>query len=183
VLYDSPVNLFVGGFIGSPAMNMLDAVLEREGSSLTAVAGAQRIRLSDETISRRPALTGYEGRRVILGIRPEDLDDAALVTDDTPRLEGTVRLREALGSEVMVHLEVDARPAQTDETRELARDRGEEAQEDTSNAVVVGRFSPRTRVKPGDRAEAAVETRALHFFDPESGLGIYDGTLEKGAQS
>ena len=182
VLYDSPVNLFVGGFIGSPAMNMLDATLEREGPTLTAVAGAQRIRLSDETFSVRPALAGYEGRRVILGIRPEDIDDAALVTDGGPRLEGTVRLREALGSEVMVHLEVDARPAQTDETRELARDRGEEALDDTSNAVVVGRFSPRTRVKPGDRAEAAVETRALHFFDPDSGLGIYDGTIEKGAQ-
>jgi multiple sugar transport system ATP-binding protein len=186
VLYDRPLNLFVGGFIGSPAMNMLDATLELDNGALVAVSGSQRVPLPAETLSARPGLTGFEGRRVVLGIRPEDLDDAALAQEGLPRLQGTVRLREALGSEVMVHLEVDARAAETDETRELARDRGEEAHHDTGRAVIVGRFSPRTRVREGEPAEAAVETRALHFFDPETGLGIYDGadpaSDEKGAQ-
>jgi multiple sugar transport system ATP-binding protein len=176
VLYDRPVNLFVGGFIGSPAMNMLDATLERENGTLVAVAGGQRVPLSGETLSQRPGLVRFEGRPVVLGIRPEDLDDASLAADELPRLKGTVRLREALGSEVMIHLEVDARAAETDETRELASDRGEEGgtRADSAKAVVVGRFSPRTTVREGKEVEAAVETRALHFFDPETGLGIYD---------
>jgi multiple sugar transport system ATP-binding protein len=187
VLYDRPLNLFVGGFIGSPAMNMLDATLERANGQLVAVAGTQRVPLPGETLAARPGLTRFEGRRVVLGIRPEDLDDSALAEETLPRLRGTVRLREALGSEVMVHLEIDARPAETDETRELARDRGDDTpHEAAANAVVVGRYSPRTRVREGESAEAAVETRALHFFDPDTGLGIYDGngqdTLEKGAR-
>jgi multiple sugar transport system ATP-binding protein len=186
VLYDRPLNLFVGGFIGSPAMNMLDATLERENGQLVAVAGSQRVPLSEETLSVRPGLARFEGRRVVLGIRPEDLDDASLADEGLPHLHGNVRLREALGAEVMVHLEVDARAAETDETRELARDRGEETPQDTSRAVVVGRFSPRTRVREGEQVVAAVETRALHFFDPETGFGIYDGsdqeTRQKGAQ-
>jgi multiple sugar transport system ATP-binding protein len=186
VLYDRPLNLFVGGFIGSPAMNMLDATLERENGQLVAVAASQRVPLSEETLSVRPGLARFEGRRVVLGIRPEDLDDASLADEGLPHLHGTVRLREALGAEVMVHLEIDAQAAETDETRELARDRGEETHHDSSRAVVVGRFSPRTRVREGEQVEAAVETRALHFFDPETGLGIYDGsdqeTRQKGAQ-
>jgi multiple sugar transport system ATP-binding protein len=186
VLYDRPVNLFVGGFIGSPAMNMLDADLERANGQLVAVAGSQRIPLPEETLAARPGLAGFAGRRVVLGIRPEDIDDAALGAEGLPRLHGAVRLREALGSEVMVHLEIDAKAAETDETRELARDRGEDVPQEASNAVVVGRFSPRTRVREGEGAEAAVETRALHFFDPETGLGIYDGNdqenQEKGAR-
>jgi multiple sugar transport system ATP-binding protein len=91
-LYDRPVNLFVGGFIGSPAMNMVEATLERSNGSLAARAGDQRIALGDETLSAHPALKRYEGKTVILGIRPEDLEDAALAADASPerRLEGEV---------------------------------------------------------------------------------------------
>src|SRR5512132_4448564 len=64
-LYDRPVNLFVGGFIGSPAMNLVEAKLERTDGALTAVAGSQRIGLGDETLSARPGLKDYEGRDVI----------------------------------------------------------------------------------------------------------------------
>ena len=182
VLYDRPLNLFVAGFIGSPAMNMLDATLERRNGGLVAVTGSQHVELSQETLAQRPGLAAFEGRRVVLGIRPEDVEDASLADEELPHLEGTVRLREALGAEVMVHMEVDARPAETDETRELARDRGAEAAGSTENAVVVGRFSPRTRVREREGAVAAIDTRALHFFDPETGLGIYDGSeREKGA--
>ena len=181
-LYDAPVNLFVGGFIGSPAMNMLDATIERANGGLVAKAGKQSVALGEETLSARPGLKAYEGKKVILGIRPEDLEDASLATDtpDNQRLNGTVELLEALGSEIMAHFSVEAEAAQTEETRELARDKGDEESNIGVSApegktVLVGRFGARSKVKQGEQVEAAVDTRALHFFDPETGLGIYDG--------
>ncbi|TMM06445.1 MAG: sn-glycerol-3-phosphate ABC transporter ATP-binding protein UgpC [Actinobacteria bacterium] len=181
-LYDEPVNLFVGGFIGSPSMNMLEATLERSNGTLTAVAGSQRVHLDNETLSARPGLKAYEGKRVILGIRPEDLEDAALVRDApaNKRLKGSVELREALGSEIMVHFRVDAAPAETEDTKELAEDvHGDAAAAppppEGGEAIIVGRFGARSRIKEGETIEAAVDTRALHFFDPDTGLGVYDG--------
>jgi multiple sugar transport system ATP-binding protein len=189
-LYDRPINLFVGGFIGSPAMNMLEATLERANGGLAVGAGGQKIVLGEETISARAALRNYEGRKVVLGIRPEDLDDASLATDVPAdrRLRGRVELREALGSEIMVHFTVDAPPALTEDVRELAQDIGDEravqeaAQGAKQETTMVGRFGARSKVKPGETAEVAVDTRSLHFFDPETGLGIYDNTPEKGAR-
>src|SRR5262245_23719813 len=91
-LYDRPVNLFVGGFIGSPAMNMLESSIERRNGSLAATVGDQALTLDDELFTTHPALTKFEGKPVILGIRPEHLEDSALVPD-TPaghRLHGNV---------------------------------------------------------------------------------------------
>jgi multiple sugar transport system ATP-binding protein len=178
-LYDRPLNLFVGGFIGSPAMNMLDATIRSNGE-LSATIGDQTIALGAETVQSHPALQGYNSKRVIIGIRPEDLEDAALAADAPAdrRLRGRLELREALGSEIMAHFAITGAHAETDETRELAKDvgAGDEthvgAQE--GEAVIVGRFGARSRIKQGDRVEAVVDTRALHFFDPETGIGIYD---------
>jgi multiple sugar transport system ATP-binding protein len=185
-LYDRPVNLFVGGFIGSPAMNMLEANLERSDGSLVAVAGNQRLVLAEELIAKRPALEQYEGRDVILGIRPEELEDAALAKDiPTDRhLRGEVRLREALGSEIMVHFTIAARAAVTEDVRELAADVGEEVSENVEpETTMVARFNSHSRVQEGETAEVAVDTSALHFFDPETSLGIYDEATTKGAAS
>jgi multiple sugar transport system ATP-binding protein len=178
-LYDRPVNLFVGGFIGSPAMNMLDATISSNGS-LSATIGDQTIALGTETLQTRPGLKDYDGRRVIIGIRPEDLEDAALAPDapSDRRLRGRLELREALGSEIMAHFAIKGAHAETDETRELARDAGsgDETQVGVreGEAVIVGRFGARSRLQQGDSVEAVVDTRALHFFDPETGIGIYD---------
>jgi multiple sugar transport system ATP-binding protein len=189
-LYDHPVNLFVGGFIGSPAMNMVEATLEGANGGLTAKLGSQAIALGDETLSKRPGLKQYENRTVILGIRPEDLDDAGLEADapKDKRITGQVELTEALGAEIMVHFTVDARPALTEDVRELARDVGGdvagqqvEAEAEAGETTLVGRFGARSGVRPGDKAEVAVDTRALHFFDPETGLGIYDGSEKEGS--
>ncbi len=185
-LYDRPVNLFVGGFIGSPAMNLLEATLESSNGDLVAVAGSSRITLGRETLSARPDLKSYEGKTVILGIRPEDLEDAELEPDASKnqRIRGTVSLTEALGSEVMAHIKVDAPAAATEDVRELARDAGTEGLSDRDSghgATVVGRFGARTKVRPGQQVEVAVDTRALHFFEPDSGLGIYDGSEREGA--
>jgi multiple sugar transport system ATP-binding protein len=182
-LYDRPVSLFVAGFIGSPTMNMMEATVEEAGGDLFAVVGEQRLKLAKEAKDAHPRLREYAGRRVVLGIRPEDLEDAALVSD-TPedrRLSGKVMLTEELGSEINVHMEIGAPPVITEDTRELAEDVGAghhyEAHERRrlDKSKIVGRFNPRTRVKKGDLVEASVDTRALHFFDLESGLGIYDG--------
>jgi multiple sugar transport system ATP-binding protein len=186
-LYDRPVNLFVGGFIGSPAMNMLEATLSGSDGSIVATAGSHSIALDAETVGSHPALKDYLGETVILGIRPEHLEDAALVPD-TPadrRLRGTVRLRESLGSEVMVHLQVAAKPALTEDVRELAHDTDAVAvqglDETSTETTIVGRFGARSRVREGEVAEVAVDTRTLHFFDPETSLGIYDQPRKKEA--
>jgi multiple sugar transport system ATP-binding protein len=191
-LYDRPVNLFVGGFIGSPAMNMLDSEIVPSNGGIGAKVGEQTISLGAETLEQRPGLKAFEGKHVILGIRPEDLEDATLETDfpEGRTLKGKLELREALGSEIMAHFSFKGAHAETDETRELARDSGAEGTEKQigakeDEAVVVGRFGARSRVKVGEEVNAVVDTRALHFFDPETGLGIYDGTTPttKGAPS
>jgi multiple sugar transport system ATP-binding protein len=188
-LYDQPVNLFVAGFIGSPSMNMVEATLEARNGGYAAKVGSESIAIPAETVSARPALAKYAGREVVLGIRPEDLEDAALNTNAPAeqRLQGKTELTEALGSEIMVHFSIAARPAVTDDVRELAQDVGDDrkvedlAEGVAETATLVGRFGARSRVRPGQPVEVAVDARSLHFFDPETGLGIYDGTSTKGA--
>jgi len=184
-LYDRPLNLFVGGFIGSPAMNMLEATLEHSNGTLAAKVGSQSITLDERTVSERSALRAYEGRTIVLGIRPEDLEDLALVSDAAAghRLRGKVELKEALGSEIMVHFTIDAKPALTEDVKELAEDvgRDELTGEAPQESLLIGRFGARSRVSEGEVVDVAVDTRALHFFDAESGLGIYEGSNTKGA--
>jgi multiple sugar transport system ATP-binding protein len=186
-LYDHPDNLFVGGFIGSPAMNLVEAGLERSNGALSVTFGDQRLALGDEVLSARPGLKAFEGKEVVLGIRPEHLEDASLARDTAAekRIRGEVELTEALGSELMVHFKVNAPPALTEDIKELAADVGEDVVAELEEAsaeqqtMMVGRFSVESRVREGETSEVAVDTRALHFFDPDSGQGIYDET--KGA--
>ena len=181
-LYDRPVNLFVGGFIGSPAMNMLEATVARANGSLELDVGKQRLGLDEATLATHPALRSYEGRTVILGIRPEDLEDATL-EPDTPadrRLRGVVELREALGSELVVHFTVDGTQlALTDDVKELALTTDVAVVPDATDesAVLVGRFNVRSGIEERKPVEAAVDIRSLHFFDPETSKGIYDETV------
>jgi multiple sugar transport system ATP-binding protein len=179
-LYDRPTNLFVGGFIGSPAMNLLEATLERVDGGLAAALGDQRIRLDDRCLDARPGLKAYEGRTVVVGIRPEQLEDAEIARESPAdrRLRGAVELREALGSELMVHFRIDSPAAMTEEVKELAEDAGTTPEElaggNERQTVVVGRFGPDSNVREGETAEVAVDTRALHFFDTETGTAIYE---------
>jgi multiple sugar transport system ATP-binding protein len=191
-LYDRPVNLFVGGFIGSPSMNMIEATVVRANGGLGVDVGKQELRLDEAVLERSPALRGYEGRTIILGIRPEDLQDVSL-EPDTPadrRLRGVVELREALGSELMVHFTVEGtQEALTDDVKELAEAAGSPGgrpalESEGSGALLVGRFGSRASVEEGKPVEVAVDTRSLHFFDIETSAGIYDGeTSQKGASA
>ena len=193
-LYERPVNLFVGGFIGSPAMNLVEADDPARNGALAVQRRRARSHAGRRAVSAyRPALETYVGRRVVVGIRPENLEDAALEPDtpDDQRMRGVVVLREPLGSEIVAHFKVDAPPALTEDVRELARDVGQEsavrqprprARDETT---MVGRFGPRSRIKDGDVVDVAVETGAMHFFDLETGLGIYsqDGQAKRQRES
>jgi multiple sugar transport system ATP-binding protein len=176
-LYDRPVNLFVAGFIGSPSMNLVEATIGKAGERLTATIGSDTIALDDETVAAHPAIRGFVDRMVVLGVRPESLDDAAIesATPADRRMRGTVVLTEALGSEILVHVTIDAKAALTEELRELEEDVDGTPSESSStgSTVVVCRFNPRSRVQVGDTVEIAVDTRSLHFFDQDTGLGIY----------
>src|SRR5215510_7732400 len=115
-LYTDPVNLFVGGFIGSPAMNIVQATITSAGDGGLAIEfGGNRIRIPEQVAAARPRLESFRDRDVIVGIRPENLEDAALVSgaEQDSRFPVTVDLREGMGSDVYLHFSVDAPPVFT----------------------------------------------------------------------
>jgi multiple sugar transport system ATP-binding protein len=180
-LYDHPYNLFVAGFIGSPAMNMVEAGLTRDDGSSFVEFGGVRLGVPEQVFAARPALKGYEGKNVIIGLRPEDMEDAALVPNASPerRLRSGVNLREALGADVLVHFSVQAPEVITEDVRELAHDVGAEALQAVEERAKAGestflaRLNPRTEAREGEPVELVVDVNRLHFFDPDTGLGIY----------
>lgn len=175
-LYDHPDNVFVAGFIGSPAMNLLQGTFSQPYSdgALDLRVGSQQLRVSPELLSRRPALRRYLDRTVIVGIRPEDLEDAAIAAgDERARLQATAELVEAMGSDVLVHFGVDAARVVTEDTRELARDLGEDRSLDIDATTMVARFSPRTQARVAGDITVAVDTDRLHVFDPETGAAVW----------
>jgi multiple sugar transport system ATP-binding protein len=180
-LYERPVNVFVAGFIGSPSMNLVEASLARVGDEHVIEVGGYELPIPDDALALRPDLRGYAGRKVVLGIRPEDMEDASLVSDAPPerRITSIVELREALGSDVVVHFTIDAPQAMTDDVKELAVDAGTEVlelvqqQAQVGRSTLLARLNPRTKVRTGDSIELVVDTHRLHFFDPDTGAGIY----------
>ena len=169
VLYEDPVNLVVGGFIGSPAMNLVVGTVDEEDGTLFATFGSTRLRLDDKVGDERPALRRRLGQRLVIGIRPEDMDDAAVHPDapDDQRIRAAASLVESLGAETLVHFEVDAPPVVTEDTKELAADAGAEVVGD-----FVARVTARSGVRAGDSIELAVDTERLHFFDLASGQAV-----------
>jgi multiple sugar transport system ATP-binding protein len=175
-LYDSPANLFVAGFIGSPAMNMIEADVVRENGTARLEFGGLRLDMLDDSLQERPKLAEYEGRKVVIGIRPEDMEDPEYLAAGAPdiRIPVLVEVREAMGAEVYAHFKVDAPPVLTEDTRDLAADKGVEDQEleESETAVFVARLNPRTTAVRGKPMELEVDVRRLHFFDPETGQAI-----------
>jgi multiple sugar transport system ATP-binding protein len=177
ILYRQPTNLFVAGFIGSPAMNMVEGTLVRSDGALAVEFAGNRLTIDPANAAERPALAGYDGRRVILGVRPEDMEDAALAPDSPAdrRFKTTVELREDMGSEILVHFSLDAPPVLTEDTKELAADRGEDVEELeqlVTRAPWIARFDADSRAGEGDAVEILVDTKRLHFFDPDTGEAI-----------
>jgi multiple sugar transport system ATP-binding protein len=176
VLYERPVNLFVAEFIGSPAMNLVGADVVRDDGRLFAQLGEHRLAL-DDVLATRPAIAGYEGRRVILGIRPEDLEDASLTENVAPdrRLSAGVDIREDMGAEVFVHFAVAAPAVRGADVRAAVGDEAIEATAQharTEGSLFVARVDRASPAREGDRLDLAVDTRRLHLFDVETGLAI-----------
>jgi multiple sugar transport system ATP-binding protein len=180
-LYDHPANIFVAGFIGSPAMNFFQGRLERDEGQYSVVVGEQRLAVDNEEAAAVERLAEHVGRALVLGVRPEHLEDAALAPETGPgrRLVGQVRLREALGSEVIVHFQVEAAPVVSDDLRELAEDVDEtvllddlDRERRMRRTAFVGRFGVGTRVADDEKAEVAIAPGAIRFFDQSTGAAL-----------
>src|SRR5438034_5097427 len=178
VLYDNPVNEFVAGFIGSPSINLVEAELDRSNGTLEVSFGEYKLPIDDQLARNRSALADYVGRTVMLGIRPEDFEDASLESDAprVRRIEAVADLTEPLGSEVLVYFSVEgtriissavtADAAEGDADIYFGGDDDESTPEDVTR--LVARVSPRTRIAVGSKIELAVDTSRFYFFDPET---------------
>jgi multiple sugar transport system ATP-binding protein len=179
VLYDQPVNEFVAGFIGSPAINLVEARLEQTNGDLTVSFGEHQLAVDDVAVRNRSGLKDYIGRDVILGIRPEDFEDASFESGapGDRRMKVNVDLTEPLGAEVLVYFSTAATGVVSSAA---TADVGEDAEVHLGGANGDGgdrtrlcaRVSPRTRIAIGGPAELAVDTSRLYFFDPQSGSAI-----------
>jgi multiple sugar transport system ATP-binding protein len=182
VLYERPRNLFVAEFIGSPAMNLVLADLAAENGALWARVGGHRLRLGESATARHSGLDRFSGRQVVLGIRPEDMEDATVVGRDTTdqRLSVLCDIREDMGSEVYVHFNVDGQPVTTREvleahaleTPEDAETRAAAEQARGRGVPFVARVDRTTSAREREQLELAVDVERLHFFDPETGLAV-----------
>ena len=176
-LYEHPDNLFVAAFIGSPAMNLYEAVISPDGTEVKT--GSQSLTLSSSLLDARPALRGYEGRKVVVGIRPEHLTDAALGPAPKPgaTLGADVELIEALGNELQVHFLIDATRVRSEDAQVATGTRDLEElqtiQTGAARATGVARVSPRSKLKAGSHATFTVDTERLNFFDYDNGAAIW----------
>jgi multiple sugar transport system ATP-binding protein len=167
-LYDRPRNLFVAEFIGSPAMNLVGADLARADGGLVATFGDRTLPVGERVLASRSGLPRFEGRRLILGVRPEDIEDARFGSGEP--LGATVDIREDMGSEVFVHFDPGAKMVAGEDVRAAV---GEDAAE-VKGSAWVARLDRDTAAAEQERIELAVDTNRLHFFDPETGDAIYD---------
>ncbi len=171
-LYDRPANLFVAEFIGSPAMNVVEAQVGRDNGTAFVSFGSNRLRVEDG------ALAGHEGQTIALGIRPEDIQDAAFATGapEGRTLSADVDIREDMGSEVYLHFSVDAPPVLSDLVREAVEEeeavKAIEQQAERGGHAFVARVDRESRAREGEPIQLVVDTRRLHFFDSETGAAI-----------
>ena len=178
-LFAHPVNLFVAGFIGSPSMNFVGSTLQPSGDSLQVSIGHQTVTVSPELRRSKPGLQAFVDKEVIVGIRPQDFEDASLAGSGDARIKATIDLVEALGTETLVHFAVDAPVVLTEDMKELAADVGAdelerlEAQAQSGRNEFVAQLDPKTRIQRKDEVELVIDTTQLHFFDPQTGQGIY----------
>jgi multiple sugar transport system ATP-binding protein len=177
-LFEKPVNLFVAGFIGSPAMNFVTADLIRDDGPAVTFAG-YKLSVPAEEIENNPGLSNYFGKKVILGIRPSDFEDASIgemANGGTGKISVKTNVTEELGSEIHVIFTIDAPPVEHASITDAAA--SDDGDDETVSALIGGktlwtaRVSARSRVRPGQPIDLAVDTHNLQFFDLDSGLSI-----------
>jgi multiple sugar transport system ATP-binding protein len=180
-LFDAPTNLFVAGFIGSPSMNFFSSKLEGSDGKVHVLLEDHKIAVEPSVIEERPALKNYTDKEVIVGIRPQDFEDAEFKSDapEDQRISVNPDLVEAIGTETLVHFVVNAPIVMTDDMKELAEDTGageaerlEERAAEGHNEFVA-QLDPKTKIQSGTDVELVVDTTRLHFFDTETSQGIY----------
>jgi multiple sugar transport system ATP-binding protein len=176
VLYDQPVNEFVAGFIGSPSINLVESELATSNGHLEVSLGEHKLAVDDKIARNRSSLGDYVGKKIILGIRPEDFEDTAIEPDAPAdrRIKVTADLTEPLGSEDLVHFGTEATAVVSSAA---AADAGEDAdirlgEEDEVTTRLIARVSPKSHVALGQQIELAVDTTRLYFFDPETRAAV-----------
>ena len=175
MLYERPVNLFVAEFIGSPAMNLVEAELEQRDGGLAVRFADAFLPVPDAVAADRPALAGYAGRTIALGIRPEDLEDARVAPGDA-RFSATVDIREDMGSEVYLHFSLPAAPVKSGLVEAALEHETIEALKAAAardGTPFVARVDRASEAREGQVVELAVDVRRLHFFDLNTGAAIY----------
>jgi len=168
-LYDRPTNLFVAAFIGSPAMNLVRSRLRREGDGLAAELGTTTLHLPRTLLERRPGLAGHVDKEITLGIRPEDIEDAAFVPSaNGSSLDVDIALAEPMGAEVLAYFPVPAEPVgRPQQHLELV------APLQAGGTTMTARLTPRSSASTGQRLRLAVDVERLHFFDGETEAAIW----------
>jgi len=164
VLYDRPRNLFVAGFLGSPAINLIRARLGQAGESrVVARFGSHGLTVPTRTFERCPDLAPFVGRDIVLGIRPEDIRDPAMApgADRGQRIRVTIAVVESVGAEVIAHFPMDEEP------RERGAVPGGTLESDSEGSTsFTARLHPRTSIRENEELELSVDVDRLHFFDP-----------------
>jgi multiple sugar transport system ATP-binding protein len=165
-------------------MNIVEAEGQRHDGGIAVRLGDQELAVPDEVMRRRPALSGYAGRKLALGIRPEHLEDASMSRNGGGRLRGRVLITEALGSEILAHVEMKATPVVSEDVVEGAVVDEEEASvaadlmsESGGRATFVGRLDAASSVRPDMDIELVVDTQKLQFFDLDTGHAIHESVV------
>jgi len=169
-LFDSPVNLFVAGFIGSPAMNLMYGTLENRGQDVWLKAGEYEIKVHQRSLEAHPGLEKRMNDELVVGIRPHSLEAASVAGPDEERtLRVTVEVTEMLGAETFVHFSGKRPPVMTPDIEELLADTGQDASSLGDTSIFIARVSADAQVRRGDEVDLIVDTAKLHFFDPATG--------------
>ncbi len=172
-LFDHPDNLFVAGFIGSPAMNLSYGKLENRGDAVWVILPNAELKVDPRALESHPGIENRMGEELVVGVRPNSLEAAAVKGPDPDRtLNARVEVTEMLGAETYVHFTVDRPPVVTPDIEELLADTGQDASSLGDNTNFIARVSPDARVSRGDDIALIVDTAKLHFFDPKSGLRV-----------
>ena len=170
-IYNKPSNLFVAAFIGAPTMNLFSAELGSLSGSAALKLGSHKLDIPASILTQRPGLSRYAGKPLIVGFRPEDVADATLAgTAAANRIRSVASLVEALGSDVLVHFEIDATPMHVQSSDSLQQIKREES---ATGGEAIARLTPRSDVRLGAPVELVVDTARLHFFDAQSGEAIW----------
>jgi|TARA_B100000315_G_scaffold260521_1_gene322563 multiple sugar transport system ATP-binding protein len=183
-LFNNPVNLFVAGFIGSPAMNMVYGSVTKDGDGYEATFAGYTISVDRTAIDRHPGIDDYLGREIVIGIRPGAFEDARIARHAPDRtITVTTDVNELLGSESYVHFVIDSRPVLTPDIEELLADSGQDSRSLGDNTKFTARVSPDIAVLDGSSVDLVIDTSKLHFFDPDTSDKIGATTFASGSEA